>query len=335
MLDKSIRCTPQKEVRNRGITQNERVFTALGGSYVQLDERSFPDLLQFAVGFASLVRFYDTSNRADGDWLDFFLNDPPLFFAYANSLNLAQLEAEFQLCVDQTIQSGSFESKFNGFSGTFKIILIIARWMDNLLTGLETVHKNGQIRILSRQITIAVQNRLSKELQRLVDLDLGAGKAVALNRAVGLNYEGFNDIWLMNCVRPASSSYVGENKRAKIDAVLKETRTIFRHFLEAAKQIQANGAKNLSSTLEDGGHNPHTALYLAFAKEMFPEPLKQLNSFTGRYLDFYYQDILRQKPRKMVADRLFLTFILEEDSQAKNQVVPKNSRFLAGQDSPS
>lgn len=62
-----------------------------------------------------------------------------------------------------------------------------------------------------------------------------------------------------------------------------------------------------------GEIDPHLALLFAFF-EMYKRPQEIANEITGRHLDFYYRDILRQSERAAIADRAHLVFELKKGS---------------------
>lgn len=68
---------PDSPITERGGTsQADRVQPALDPSYVAIDERSARDLLVFAQAYSKELRYYDETDRPDGDWSGFLGQDP-------------------------------------------------------------------------------------------------------------------------------------------------------------------------------------------------------------------------------------------------------------------
>jgi hypothetical protein len=68
----------QHPLKRDGTGQRQRFPAALDASYVQVDERSMNDLLQFAAEFAKEVKFFDASHSVAGDWQNLFSFDQKL-----------------------------------------------------------------------------------------------------------------------------------------------------------------------------------------------------------------------------------------------------------------
>ena len=58
-----------------GVSQQDRKLPALDLNYVSMEERSVRDLLKFVLKFAEQLKFYNSSNRPDGNWKLFFGGD--------------------------------------------------------------------------------------------------------------------------------------------------------------------------------------------------------------------------------------------------------------------
>ena len=78
-----------------------------------------------------------------------------------------------------------------------------------------------------------------------------------------------------------------------------------------------------------GDTSPHLALFIAFL-ELYKIPQEVINRFTGRHLDFYYQQLLRFVKKGAVPDRAHL--LLELKKHAPPLTVGPDQRFLAGKD---
>ncbi len=87
--------------------------------------------------------------------------------------------------------------------------------------------------------------------------------------------------------------------------------------------------KSLEALKEKASVSPHLALFLAFL-ELLGFARNELNQFTRRHLDFYYQTLLRLKKKQPLPDRTFLIF--SPARQAGPIKVPAQTRFKGGKD---
>jgi len=74
---------------------------------------------------------------------------------------------------------------------------------------------------------------------------------------------------------------------------------------------------------------PHLSLFLSFLT-LLQKAQEQLNTFTQRHLDFYYQDVLRLQKKAGIADRV--NVLLQPQTQVDQVLVPAGTALSAGQD---
>lgn len=75
---------------------------------------------------------------------------------------------------------------------------------------------------------------------------------------------------------------------------------------------------------------PHYALFIAFL-ELFSYAQKDLNTFTKRHLDFYYQDVLKLIKKSADPDQVFVLFELAQT--ASGVIIPQGTGLVGGEDS--
>lgn len=78
-----------------------------------------------------------------------------------------------------------------------------------------------------------------------------------------------------------------------------------------------------------GNTPPHLGLLLSFLKN-FQVAQNELNAFTGRHLDFYYEKVLNLQPLPSVADTVAL--VMEPEKNTVQAKVPKDCETNAGKD---
>ncbi len=87
--------------------------------------------------------------------------------------------------------------------------------------------------------------------------------------------------------------------------------------------------KSIEEIEASANNEPHFALFLCFLK-LFSHAQNQLNTLTGRHLDFYYKKVLQLKEKREEPDKAHL--IIELAKNASQQLLEKGTKFLAGKD---
>ena len=60
---------------NRGISRKLRLNDALAFDHILMDERSMQDFVNATLHLAQNISYYDYTNKVQGDWEPFFLED--------------------------------------------------------------------------------------------------------------------------------------------------------------------------------------------------------------------------------------------------------------------
>lgn len=95
----------------------------------------------------------------------------------------------------------------------------------------------------------------------------------------------------------------------------------------ATKQIDS---KAIAEKLQNASMPPHLALYFAFI-HVFNIAKDELNRFTRRHLDYYYNNILKFERKQEIADKVHL--FLELNKKEKKTTIAKGTLFDGGIDS--
>lgn len=328
-----------KTAINGATSQHDRGLQALAAEYAKVEGRSFFELLDFAVEFASLIQFYDYEDERQGNWVDFYLVDPTVISASMEATGLAKAETAFQDLERQAVEACQFGCKFSLFREMFKVILELARRVNAWLDGLRRLPESVIVQPLLYDITEAIESGLREQLHKLKSYDLGAGLKSTLRRPIGLEYHGFLPIWQLDDVEPDGSIYhdwgskqpYHDRRNRMIDHALTRLNPILNSFAFAISDWCTGARTNLPQTLDSGNHKPQVALFIAFAK-LFHTAQESVNTFSQRYLRFYYDDVLRGRHRGPVADNVYLTFTLTDNPDVTRTTVPVKTRFSAGQD---
>lgn len=316
---------------NGAVSQYDRWLRALDPGYAQVDGRTYADLLDFAVQYASLIQFYDMADQPDGDWVQFFLWDPTMALAALGSLDTAAIEAGYRALQRAAAAERDYPKKFELLRATFHEILSLARRVNRTLAVFDGLKPSAEVTKIRATLVAAIETSLRPALQKLKAYDEGAGLPEALREAIGLDYRGFLPVWDLGCICPDGTIYRGATRQQKINHALPHLDPLFYAFLDAIVDAQAFARVNLPSTVLTGDHKPQIALYMAFV-ELFRSAQRTLNAFSARYADFYYRRVLRETPAGPLADNVYLTFTLASEEGVDRTTVPRGTLFPAGQD---
>jgi hypothetical protein len=123
----------------------------------------------------------------------------------------------------------------------------------------------------------------------------------------------------------------GASIPVNIRAGLDDVSAIIENFLKAVSHIKKELPAIAEQVLANHSqHEPHIGLILSFL-ELFEHAQHQMNTITGRHLDFYYKDVLGLKKKTAVPAHVHL--IAEPAKHADRVMIPKDTLFKAGKDS--
>ncbi|MBX7224096.1 MAG: baseplate J/gp47 family protein [Blastocatellia bacterium] len=316
---------------NGAPSQYDRWLSLVNTELAQVDGRSFSALLAFAAEYGHLIQYYNLQNQPDGDWSPFFQWDPLMVTAAVTALDTARLEAEFLEAEATTRADTSFTTKLQAFQRLFDRIVALARTFNSWLEGLSGSWKNPSTEPLRRLLVAAIEPTLSQALGNLKGYAEGAASESALGQPLGTSFKGFLSLWHLASVKPDPSIYRGPNRTRKIDHALAPVGLVFATFLGTIREIQPATQALLQATLTEANHKPQIALYAAFIK-LFGTAQNTVNSMSNRYLEFYYRDLLHEKPAGPIPDQVYLTFGLAASEEVTRATVPRGTLFPAGQD---
>ncbi len=89
-----------KGLRHDGTSRNRRWLKALSPEYVKIDERRLEDLLCFLEKYATLIAYYNSQNKPDGNWQDFITTDISTLLAKIVKTNYRLVGETFRRYLD-------------------------------------------------------------------------------------------------------------------------------------------------------------------------------------------------------------------------------------------
>jgi len=295
-----------------GISQDDRLLSALMEDYINVDEMRFEDLMSLAQGYASFLTFRDAGNRPDGDWRTFFESDEVCVLASILAINLNSSEADSSRFLRKA--ESLFASLRAGDSIRLDAIpaLQLVRKIDAWLVQLARLSSIAASRTQDK-IADLIETGLRGELQQLC-VFLRAQHV----DGVASFLQELSAIW-----------HVAERPNTQHGDTKQFLKANFYSFYNAVTFLQGCAADNLIISLERRNHDPLIGLYIAFLK-LFKKVQDKLNSFTQKHLNFYYEDVLKIQRRPFVPDSVNLVF--SPDTDGREVLIKKGSEFRANLD---
>lgn len=341
---------------HEGTSQEQRLAASLKPSdpaYPYLDEHTVSHRMVFAQAYSSLLNFYNSNNIPEGDWQPFFSKDVSVCLACAAVQNVDFYKSKIQeyLSFLKDLNDHSNEQTSKNYLGyLFSCIGTLARKLDELKDGLpEEITLKGILQNL-------IQSQLAPAFQRLIayykgdpdhliaDAEPGiyilGGKTVAFN---DIYQNGLSGDWIKNnsidwnsyknTISPDDSVYGSDGPFwQRINRIA--THNLFTSILEQFLKVYARTVFEARQALEDtftnwDRHEPHYALFLAFL-HLLEHARTEMNTITGRHLDFYYREILQLREKAAEPGKVHL--LVELAKQASAHMIKEGTLFPAGKD---
>ena len=295
-----------------GMAQQDRQLAALLPDYFDIDELSFENLLTMSAEFASSIKYYNLNNEIDGDWGGLFRADEAVVMASILSIDLGRLESDFQRL------SSSDPDKLPRF------MLDLAIKVNDWFTSLAACENNpGEL--LAHKIATIISEKLASELHKLYKIDLHV--VVPHDRE---EYSSLAPIWGLGELEtdsPLLESTIA--KRRNTADIKRHLIACFYTFSNSISHLKTTTELLLQQSLDSGQHEPAIGLFMVFLK-LYEKAQLKLNSFSPRYLEFYYQQVLKAGNREQVPESCYLIFETQRGRVAAS--VYKNTEFSAGKD---
>ena len=295
-----------------GTAQQDRQSAALLPGYFNVDELSFENLLAMGAEFASIIKYYNLNNETDGDWGGLFRADEAVIMASILSTDLERLESDFQRI------SSSKPDKLPRF------MLDLATRINDWFTSLSSC-ENSPGELLANKIATIISEKLASELHKLYRIARYA--EVPFDQE---EYSGFAAIWGLGEPEIDSSlPYSTIAEPGNVADIKRYLSASFYVFSNSISHLKATTELLLRQSLDSGQHEPAIGLFMVFLK-LYEKAQLKLNSFTPRYLDFYYRQVLKAGNRESVPESCYLIF--ETQAGRDEARVYKNTEFSAGKD---
>jgi len=309
-----------------GCNQMARFARALHANYIKIDERGFNDKLGYALGLSKLLKYYDGEGNEDGDW-SAFLNDEAIILAAISFIKPAELEHSFKNNVNKVLTFRNVKKKIKYIERCYNELFAIARRIDFWFINLKDIEnfRNEEVK-LRNEIANLIETKLAKDFQRFKAFVLGVNQRADIDLQFDFKFNEFSFIWELDGVKPSEVIYQGATTAEQLENAVEMLQVVFQKFYEAIIYLKQKLDYYLNESMGKDNHYPEMALLLSFLR-LYEYPQKSINGLTDRYLEYYYDNILKQVKREAVNDELYLTAKL--DKEAAEAFIKEGTRFLA------
>ncbi|HWZ23619.1 MAG TPA: hypothetical protein VNW06_13245, partial [Cytophagaceae bacterium] len=310
-----------------GTSQKSRAFNALDSEYVKIDERSFEDLIISTSEFSKLINYYNLNNKKEGDW-SAFLNDETFVIASIIDVDPYVVEIDFRKYLYKANLFNRHHKKMAYYEKCFieihKIATLFQYWFKSM-TEIENSTKLESIMRL--EIENVIVNKLSISLMNCRSLVQFMNSLNVFN--IEFKFSEFASVWYSS-EKELTDKWTGIIlKEDPFPFIAKELELIFQSFHEMLLYFKTRASDCMEQSIMKNTHSPEVGLFLAFL-HLFKITQKDINTIGKRHLEYYYSQVVKQKPLKGQCDKLYLSFEMYENNDFST--IKKNTEFLAGED---
>jgi len=316
-------------VVNGAPSQHDRWRPALDPGHARADDRSLPELLDFAVRFGRLINYYGPDNTVEGDWSALFTSDPVLALASMATVDAVSMDRAIAVLV-RGVRAEQTDRKRDLFDAVFEALLELPRQMDGWLRATRAEGAGATVRFVHDRLAADARDHLGPHLRRLVAYDRGwhrvSGRVVHRPR----DYSAFGPEWRIPTVTADDSIFSGTSDLEKIDRALPAIVAAWQPFPDAARRWAGDAPRRIITAMHQGGqHPPHTALFIAFVR-LLTIAQKSVNGFSRRRADFYLRTVLREVNQPPVPDSVYVAFEAARGATPAAVTIPRGTLLAAG-----
>jgi hypothetical protein len=314
-----------------GISQRNRLLPALDAASAPIDGRKLADLLHYFVQMAPQINYYQYKDAyLINDWQPFFRNSLPFLLAQLAKTNTSQLKDDFEGYVKQVYERPTKDTLQLLINFLYDDVIVpIAQWQ---------VAFHGTGLPMERSIEAIIQQKLRTPLSRFIQFTNGAVKWFCV-ASLDLSQIKNEEIWgidpLFAYLEWNESFHYAATAREKALLLLQAYQSIFQPFLDAIAAIAALAPDSIAESLQPlneaykKNHTPHLGLLFAFLY-LFSHVQQQLNGFTQKHLDFFFQQVLKLVPKPLTPDKAHVVF--EVQQPFPQYLLPKGTTLRDGKD---
>ncbi|SEF43900.1 hypothetical protein [Vibrio hangzhouensis] len=256
--------------------QSERRNRALETGFFRPYELSFQQLIIWAKKFAGLIPYRNKEAAFDGDWSVMFERNELVVCAAVLSTDETELKKQFK----RSFIIGEQE----GLAYILHLFNLLDSWYQNLPSSPALSHD------LKLSLLGHYQTELCKPLAHLYQ---------CTPKNLHSQFEHLDSLWQL------PDHTLTEHTVTASSSIHEESLHCFSKILSVISDLKQECRETFDKSQHHGEHPPQIALYLAFLK-LFERAQLKINEFTDKHLQFYYRDVLAQKPLLAPEEPIYL-----------------------------
>lgn len=290
-----------------GSRQSDRLSDALLAGHFDVDEMSFETLLVLAKQIAAKLHFYNLDNHRDGSWEPMFLGNELVIIAMLQTINTRRITMEFE------------EQLKGNIDQSIGIIIEIFSQIDVSYRALKTSDSKAAHE-LCLKISSVIDKKLLEQLQAFKSIAAGANSAS--KPQMDQFIASLDPLWGMEAQQEEGG------KELSPQLQVSTLRQCFTTLLNVVRFLQTDIHIYIQDLKKQSDHAPALGLLMAFLK-LYRLSQQELNRFTMKHLDFYYQKLLKFTPEQPKPESCYLVF---NPSKGLTQpsVLPKGTELTCG-----
>jgi hypothetical protein len=299
-----------------GTRQDQRLAEALRSRHFLPDELGLAQRIRMTLDHAATLRF--GAQAGAGHWDAALRQDQTVLLADLASFPLARLDAEFVAALDS-------EGEQALWARLWRLVQAYDGWCRWLGTQGSAVDEQARIDIDGDGIGDALGEALLAQIEQ----GLGAWLQAGID-AFGHGGGALHPAW----ARAAASGAAMPMRALPAADPFVRRQWLRRGWLSlsmAIARLQPLARVQFERSIGTGWHEPSMGLLLT-ALQLFQYTRAPLNAFPERLIDFYYRDVLRLAPRRVVPDAVHL-LLGRAVHYAGSVDIPVGTRFAGGKDS--
>ncbi|MEO1624350.1 MAG: hypothetical protein AAFV25_04265 [Bacteroidota bacterium] len=328
---------------SHGTLQKDRALPALSPDFVLPEEKSVGDFLVFVRQFSQIIRYWNEQNNPQGNWEIFFEDDLSILLAYIGHVNTSRYPKEHDSIATHfqhtTLEYEKEHDLVRLLLLNLNIEQLINNWYDLIRTQASLNSENDQIEELIVELITANAWNGSLYLMdcyRNMNYSFQQNPSQIAQEPLGQPVHKaqlfFEQIFAIKGTSDGGQqNEIPQVDFSNYDGFFNYLDQLYHSLYGTIVQIQQSIPAYLEQSLQLPNHSSHVSLLLAFWG-MMEQTQQLINGFTGKHLDFYYQQVLQQQLAGSTPDQVLLYFGLTPARQSV--FLAAGTPFLAGK-SPS
>ncbi len=290
-----------------GISQPDRFKVELEDAFLNIDDRSLPDFVQFVSNYADKVNFYTKESVENPElmktWGKFFNRDNLFLLIIITAYDLSSSKNSIQESMDRMMSTSDKELQ----------LVLMNQILEKLLDIAETlnyVRKHVQRTPLTIDFVFDLKNEINNHLNAHLQKLYSLKSKLNWEEHTTARFETLQLEWGWQ-PKQEDRTENDDLTREELDAV----RSAFSSFYYTAFHIKDSATILLENLQNDLKNNkPYIALFLTFI-HLFEFVQAIMNNLPKKHLDYYYRDILRLQELPAQPDMVSVSILLNANEE--------------------